>query len=493
MQSSRLTRHAAILAASLAGAARPSTRALAVVTVVCAALAPSPALAQSDTYKQRMERGVKLFQDSNFEAAIVEFRAAYNVRPKASPLLNIALCYKSIFNYPKAIVALETALAKHSDTMDAADRKAAEEAIAEMRDLLAYVTITVSPAHATLTLDDEELPAGSTSRPLPLGPGTHRVRARAEGYASAEQQFSVASGEKDRKVALALVADKGFVTIRAGDPELAIAVDQQPLGYGEWSGFLTPGAHLVQIYAPGKKTYSVQVIVGAGTKQEIRPGVGGVPITLATTPPAPKVLVIPPKPLVATTPSRGWFALATASLLVPFSHPKDMPEADTNSGGAGGFRVGYRVNVPASFDFLFEYGNVYTTNERAPGKTDTPPTGDVGYTLSSFRFGLNLRLMTPGRSARFVGSIGGGLVHDTISYSLENNASCLCREAEGVDPFLHGDVGFELDFGGVLVGAALQTYFQSSRGIKTEDGALAYASAPLVHLGGGLRVGYAAW
>lgn len=496
MASPRLTYRTASLAALLARSVRPTSRAVCVAAAMSVALAPAPALAQADEYKQRMDKGVKLFQDKNFEAAIVEFRAAYNVRPKASPLVNISLCYKSLFDYPKAIAALEEALAKHSDTMDEATKKAAESAITEMRDLLAYVTLKVTPKEATISIDGEDQPASITEKPVPLGPGPHRISARADGHATAEQTITLASGEKDRSVQIALVMDKGFVTIRTEDPEMAIAVDQAPVGYGEWSGYITPGSHLVQMYGPGKPTYNVQIAVAAGTTQEIKPGSGGVPIPTAfgTPPPTPP---LPPESMKKKDEprKRGWFGLVTGSLLVPLSQPRDMPAPEYNSGGAGGIRVGYRVNTPASFDFLFEYGNVYTTN--AATSTDLGPlkAGDVAYTLSSFRFGLNLRLMTSGRTVRFVSTIGGGLVYDIVDFKVAKSVTCVCRPASGVDPFLLTEIGLELDFGGVLVGAALVSNFQSSRGIKTddEDEALAYESAPLVHLGGGLRVGYALW
>ncbi|HLM75393.1 MAG TPA: hypothetical protein VK459_21925, partial [Polyangiaceae bacterium] len=326
MPKRRLTRHAAALTASLAGAAIPrASRAVGAITALSIGLCPSPALAQVDEYKQRMDKGVKLFQDKNYVAAVVEFEAAYKVRPKASPLINISLCHKGMFNYPKAIAALEQALAKHSDTMDQADIKAAREAIAEMRDLLAYVTLKVDPPTATVTVDDEVLPPGALASPVPLGPGPHRITARAEGYSSAEQSVSVASGEKDRKVSIALIPDKGYVTVRTGDPQMAIAIDQQPLGYGEWAGFLTPGSHLVQMYRPGGPSFAVQIVVAAGTKQEIRPGSGGVSMPTGgppSMPPMPpgKPPPLPEKPKPAP-PRRGWFALATGSLLLPISNP----------------------------------------------------------------------------------------------------------------------------------------------------------------------------
>ncbi|HRI64617.1 MAG TPA: tetratricopeptide repeat protein, partial [Polyangium sp.] len=84
-----------------------------------------PEPSSADTYKQHMSNGVKLFNDGNFGAAVAEFEAAYAERPRASPLVNLALCHKSLFQYPKAIAALERALELHSDTMEAEDRAAA--------------------------------------------------------------------------------------------------------------------------------------------------------------------------------------------------------------------------------------------------------------------------------------------------------------------------------------------------------------------------------
>ena len=128
--------------------------------------------AATDAYRQHMDNGVKLYQDKNYAAAIAEFDAAYKLRPRASPLVNISLCQKGLFNYPKAIAALETALGKHADSMSEADKSAAAETVKDMRALLAQVTIELSPANATVSVDGEDLAASATARPIPLGPST---------------------------------------------------------------------------------------------------------------------------------------------------------------------------------------------------------------------------------------------------------------------------------------------------------------------------------
>jgi hypothetical protein len=152
------------------------------------------------------------------------------------------------------------------------------------------------------------------------------------------------------------------------------------------------------------------------------------------------------------------------------------------------------VNTPASFDFMFEYGDVFITN---PGNGED--VGDYGYSKQSYRLGVNLRLMTPGKSARFVGNIGGGIVIDDIDLSTSNGDACPPQRcpfqgAWGIDPYLLNELGFELDFSGVLVGACLQSYFQSARGIeKSGTDVNAYDHDVLVSIGGSLRAGYAFW
>jgi hypothetical protein len=320
-----------------------------------------------------------------------------------------------------------------------------------------------------------------------LGPGTHRIGARADGFAAADEVVTVVSGEVDRTLTLALPPDRGHVTIDAGDARTAIAVDQQFAAYGRWAGFLLPGSHLVQIYRPDAVLYSGSVVVAAGKAQVIGPGQGGFPASGPGVAP-PIVLVPPPPPRPAPIrPSRrGPFVLGVASLLVPLDHPQHFPSPDPDFGGAGGIRAGYQVNTAASFDAMLQYVNIAIHSKASESK----------YTFEAGRLGLNLRLMTPGEKVRLVGSLGGGAAYDTVSFDLDPADDCPakeCFDASGVDPFLHVDLGVELDFGGPLVGLALESYFQSSRGIDDADDGDLYYPRALVHLGASLRVGYAFW
>jgi hypothetical protein len=442
------------------------------------AAALPPASAPADTYKLHMENGVKLFEDRNYDAARAEFRAAYEARPRANPLINIALAHKAEFNYPKAIEALETALAKHQDTMGAGDIKAAEGELKDMRALLARVQLVVTPASASVTIDGEALPSAALAQPIPLGPGTHKIAASAEGFATIEQRFTVASGEST-EITLKLVADQGTILIEAPDPRMTIAVDQRVVGAGTWKGLLTPGSHLVQIAGPGGQPFTADILVVAGKPLTIRPGSDLFP----PLPPSPPLRKDPP----VLPPKHGLYLIALASLLFQTRYPTGFPSPEVNSGGAGGVRLGYQVNGVAGFDGFFEHSSLFT-----PTRSD--PLG--GYTLISNRIGADLRLMTPGKMLRAVGVVGGGVVLDSLSFE-KSKSGCLpmeCEKASGADPFLLLEAGLELEFSGVLVGAALEAEFQSSRGITTTSDTWApYTNNPLIHLGPGLRVGYAFW
>ncbi|HSN99754.1 MAG TPA: PEGA domain-containing protein, partial [Candidatus Nanopelagicales bacterium] len=402
------------------------------------------------------------------------------------------LSQKALFRYPKAIDALELALAKHRDTREESDIRSAEQAIREMRALLALLVVEVTPESATVIVDGEEQPASPEGRwTIELGPGQHRIAARAEGYAPAEETVTVVSGQRDRRVELALTPDKGLVTVEAGDPQVAISIDQQVLGYGRWSGYLAPGTHLVQMIAPKGGMFSTQIVVAAGKPQEVRPGPGGVPALPSSTQPVlPPPPPPPPRPAPLAQPQRGVYLLGAGSLLWPLGKPAEFPPISVNSGGAGALRAGYRVNDIAGFDLMMQYMNI--SIEAADDLPDLPQR--PRYTFEAGRLGLNLRLMSPGDLLRVTGSVGGGLSYDSIRFNADDGLICdTCIDAAGIDPFVFVDLGVEIDLGGPVVGFALEGYFQSARGIDAglDDDTDVYSPRALIHLGGSLRVGYA--
>lgn len=492
MPARRQKRRAAALALALLGRAG-----IVIGPGIVALVTPAPAAwAQGDPYKIHMENGVKLYNDRNYPAAIAEFTAAYDARPRANPLLDIALCEKALFHYPRAIAALETALARHGDAMDAADKKAAGDAIKEMRALLGTVTVKVTPPQATVLVDGEDLPAGAPRDALQLGPGAHRIEARADGFATGEQSVTVASGQT-QEVTLALVPDKGWVTVQAADARMTIAVDQRVVGTGAWAGMLPPGAHLVQIYGPGGQPYEAQILVIAGKPLNVRAGVGGGsgPPGGGLLPGAPKKDDPPALPV-----RRGLYVMGLGSILFATTHSPALPDAKMEFGAGYGLRLGFQVNNMAAFDATYEHSSI-TTHANA----DT--TGEAYYRVLSDRVAASLRLISPGKVWRFVGTLGGGFVVDGVVFG--NNVAAFCPSTKanpcpltgspgGIDAFALVEAGAELDLDRVLIDLGIEAQFQStgnlqsvSQSTKVETGI--YGATPIVNVGPALRVGYRFW
>ena len=223
-----------------------------------------------------MDNGVRLYRTGDFATALVELEAAYRVKPGPSPLIDIALCHRELRDYPAAIVALERALAQHRAAMTPADRSAAEETLRDLRSLLAFVKLEVDPQDAVVSVDGRDLAPETRRSRIPLGPGTHRIAARANGRVPHEERLDVVSGE-ERSLSYVLPFATGRVRVTAKAPRTPIEIDGEVVGHGDWNGELRVGRHEVRLVGEGT-TASIDVapgealdVRGDGTRAGVRP------------------------------------------------------------------------------------------------------------------------------------------------------------------------------------------------------------------------------
>lgn len=464
---------------------------------------PKALTAEEEAYAAHMTNGVRLFETQDYPAAIAEFEAAYRATPKASPLINQALCYRELKRYPIAVEKLELALSKHSDTMDANDKAAAKKLVDDLRALFAYLTIVVKgPAEAKVAIDGIEVgtEALSASGGVAVSPGEHVISVEAEGFSTQAKKVSVVSGNKV-EVDFELVLARATLRVVAVKPTTVIEIDGVPKATGSWQGELPAGSHTVRAVG---ETGLGTIELGGGATVIIDLGKGSIAL-----PPLPASPTIPDPPEVKPdpdAPKRGFFGHLNAGLLVPVRHPRRFFDSDPSSGGYVGLRVGYRVGTYAAFEGMAEYGNVEGPANGAGSKT---------YSLSSIRFGPGLRIMSPGELIHFVGTLGGGLAYHIMNYEDLNPTAypTLCKSnksdcgTSGVDFYAQFEVGAELEFEHVLIGLSLAAYLSSTKGMEdfqsgaeaTEDADIEtnvrkpYDNALLVMLGPRIHIGYAFW
>jgi hypothetical protein len=317
-------------------------------------------------------------------------------------------------------------------------------------------------------------------RSIVLGPGPHRLEARLEGWAPAAQTVTITGGDTVA-VKLGLVPDRGRVTVHAPDASAAIAVDESRVGEGTWSGWLAPGAHVIHVFRPNGVAWSMQVDVEAGKTLEVSPAEQG-----ARSAP----------PDAARRFKRGPYGVLAFTTFVPLP-PSDF--SGTAVGVSAGARLGYRFASIAGAELAFEYAHASASGQGTPSGggdiTGTPMSVAMSYTLSSFRVGLQLRLMTTGQRVRFVQTLGGGPMVDTLKWTSAPGA--IARQgASGVDGFAMSETGVELDFAGVLLGLTAQQVLGSRGALAAAQPAMFSTDAyggPQYTLGIGLRGGYRLW
>ncbi|MEM1031505.1 MAG: hypothetical protein AAGN82_14240 [Myxococcota bacterium] len=481
-----------------------------------------------DEYERHMANGVKLFGDEDYNGAIVEFQAAYDAQPRASPLINIALAYKRLREPAKAIAALERALGGHQDTMPPDQKLAAELEIRELRALVAYVAIDVSPPTAQVFVDDRPVPRDDlVDGMLELSPGVRVVRAAATGYVGEERTVTIRSGAGNAKITLKLQPTLGTLVVVATNPDSTIEIDGKPRGRGRFSASLSPGLHVVRIIARGGETRRLDVVVAAGGRAEVtqdpRSGAlespAAAPARRPTLPrPEPDPRPVDPEPRAL----RGPYIQGSGSLItvIPLEGSDRNFEAETGPGrfgGSGGLNLGYRVTDWAGFELFGQVSDIRMQGSIAV--TDPQVLADrrvqrfvpqVQMKLTSVRFGGMMRVMLPTRGIiRFVGNVGAGAAYDELRFREGRDAEGFPLElpppfnaefTRGWEFFAQVDLGVELEIENIIVDVVAMNVFQSSKHLDAENTFNgqrrvfnAFNTAPFLITGPAVRLGYGFW
>lgn len=141
------------------------------------------------------KRGVELFQEEAFRAALVEFERANEIAPDYRLLYNIGQTKLRLQDYLGVVQAYETYLTTGGASVPAERRAQVEEALIALRDRVGRLSITSNRADVEIVIDD--VAAGKTpfAGTLPVNVGRHRVLARASDGVQDTRLVSVAGGD----------------------------------------------------------------------------------------------------------------------------------------------------------------------------------------------------------------------------------------------------------------------------------------------------------
>lgn len=186
-------------------------RALATLAVVALATAGSiawadpPANTLAKEASTHFQRGVSLFNEADYRAALVEFRRAYDIAPKTAVLYNIGQTYYQLQNYAAALTALQRYLAE--SPAGASHRTEVLQTLETLTSRIGKLAITTNVPGCELTIDDEPAGTSPLREPVVVSVGRRKVTATHGGRADSKL-VEVAAGDT-AKVSFVLAPDSG--------------------------------------------------------------------------------------------------------------------------------------------------------------------------------------------------------------------------------------------------------------------------------------------
>ncbi len=192
----------AIALAAAALFSLPPRAVLAQPAPVAAAPAAGP-LAEADA---RFRRGVELYKEGDFAAALIEFRRAYDVDPRYQALYNIGETYFQLQDYANALRTLEKYMKDGGAQISPARRDEVQKEIDKLRTRVASLEVTTNLPDVDISIDD--LPVGKTplAAPLVVSSGRRKVTATRAGKPPVTQIVELAGGDL-KKLALVVETD----------------------------------------------------------------------------------------------------------------------------------------------------------------------------------------------------------------------------------------------------------------------------------------------
>ena len=280
--------------------------------------------------RKLFKQGVRAFKAGNYPVALSHFTASHNLQPKTIVLYNIAMCHRALFRYTRSITAFRQYLKLKGRRIKARKKKKIEKMIPEMETKLGHLTLVVSPAGTSVTIDGE--PAGVTPLPgsITMDPGTRMLELSCAGYTPVRRPVTVGDGQRIAlSISLRKISQPGFLHLSTRAKGAQATVDGGPPRSLPHSFKLLEGPHDVRITAPGHRPKEVTVTVLGGklVTQEVLLVPLPLPRIARRPPPRrPDLRLTPPRrhpePITKTRPvakpfyERAWFWTLVSAVVV---------------------------------------------------------------------------------------------------------------------------------------------------------------------------------
>ncbi len=195
----------------------------------CAAtalLAPSVTFAQpggskADEAKARYLKGVDLFDEGDYQSALIEFKRSYELVPNFNVLYNIGQVHFQLADYANALKTLQQYLDEGQKRIPASRRTDVERDVDKLRSRVAQVTIKVNVQGAEVKVDDQA--AQAITGPVIVSAGKRRFEVSKAGYKSVLRTEEIA-GQENKELVFELQPEATVISGGSGDQPPVVVV-----------------------------------------------------------------------------------------------------------------------------------------------------------------------------------------------------------------------------------------------------------------------------
>ena len=212
-------------------------------------------------------RGVELFQEEAFRAALVEFERAYALAPDYRVHYNIGQTKLRLQDYLGVVQSYEKYLSSGGAAIPAERRVQVEEALIALRDRVGRIGIRCNRSGADVIVDDISVGKTPLAVTVPVNVGRHRVLVRSSDGANESKVVDVAGGDVE-EVSFHLEAVRTSSAASGGGPVAWSTMKQAAIW--SWAG---GGAILAGAAVTGAMTFGAQDDLDEAVKTEgVTPG-----------------------------------------------------------------------------------------------------------------------------------------------------------------------------------------------------------------------------
>ncbi len=145
---------------------------------------------------KHFKKGVKFFEKSKFEAALVEFLKSHELKPNWALRYNIGVCYEETGHPVSALDQFNLYLVEGGDKVPGDRRTEVEQHIEDLEQEMGFLVFDIGEEDAQILVDDFRRFTTPFVDPVPVEAGFHTIEVRKEGFEVYRAKVTVTSGEE---------------------------------------------------------------------------------------------------------------------------------------------------------------------------------------------------------------------------------------------------------------------------------------------------------